>query len=253
LSDGRKKSGSILRVLSQSVVFSPNSKSLACEDLALSEIAGINWPTYPHKNRAAEFAGTAFVGAVLTPFFLAHGVASTFRQIAPPLHPITGEWESNQPSRSGFKSEFVFTRSTVRHSEIEVRRGRYHVEGERLQLALDGAPEEVTSFHFNCGDLVLDNHADKFYAPSALPPSVPIVGAWRTKDFSLDLNPDGTFVEQTTKTREGSFEQTGRSIRIHWHGGEEWTAEIKRHHMALNAGGAITTYRYIPPAFAIDL
>jgi len=102
LSDGRKKSGSILRVLSQSVVFSPNSKSLACEDLALSEIAGINWPTYPHKNRAAEFAGTAFVGAVLNPFFWHTALLPHFDRSRRPC--IRSPENGNRISRHGAAS-----------------------------------------------------------------------------------------------------------------------------------------------------
>jgi hypothetical protein len=178
----------------------------------------------------------------------------------PPQRPLRGEWESIHRSRAGVKSTLDFEGSTVQHSEVILKQGRYHVDRDRLYMIFDGEPETSMPFHFNCGELILDSPPRKLMSVWTTPQGVfaPIVGKWSSAGSVLDLEPDGSFQERREELRKGTFQMTAKSVRIHWTdsegpGGGEWSAQIKHRHLMVSVGGMTTEYRYVPPRFVTDL
>ncbi len=261
LSDGRNEDGRIVRVTDQFVTFVTNRKPPGCENVELSKVAAVFWHPASKRISSSELGSAVYLGAVLSPFFVIHEAADPFRRMFPPLRPPRGEWESIRPSPGGEKSSLYFDGETVKHREVTVKQGRYHVEENRLHMMFDGEPERVTQFRFNCAELILDSPPAKFYSVSAAPhrASPPIVAEWHTSSGSvLDLRPDGILEERKEEHRNGTFEMTTKGVKIHWTdsqgpGGEDWSAQIKHRHVLVRIGSVTTEYRYVPPGFATDL
>ena len=259
--DGRTQKGRIVRVTDRFIAFETSIRPPACENVELSKVAAVQW--LPGAGDSA--AQVALLGALLAPFYVGNAVADPFKRISPPLKPLRGSWVLNGPSRGALKSSLVFAdvrkgdRATVQYRTITSKRGRWSVEHDLLHLTFDGEPDLVSSFHFDCGELILDNPPNKFREGSdrkrATPP---IVGYWLTSNYHLDLKPDGSVIEQKWEVRKGTFENTSTSVKMHWvdstgPGGAEWVAPIKHRHILVSVGGVMTEYHYVPPGILVDL
>jgi len=128
----------------QFIAFQTNTRPAACENVELSKIATIQWfPTPGEAGAGSRAAEGLFLRAILAPFYIGDAIADPFKRISPPLKPLRGPWE------------------------------------RLLRMTFDGEPDSVTAFHFDCGELILDNPETKFREWSdrkrATPP---IVGDW---------------------------------------------------------------------------
>jgi hypothetical protein len=258
--DGRTQKGRVVRVTDQFIAFETNIRPPVCENVEVSKVAAVQWFRSPGGAGAGTRAAEAvYLGAVLAPFYVGNAVSNPLKRISPPLKPLRGLWELNGLSRGALKSSLVFKGNTVQYQTITAKRGRWSVERDRLRLTFDGEPDSVSSFHFDCGELVLDNPTSKFRESSdrkrATPP---IVGDWRRSNYSLNLKSDGTVTEQKADVLNGTFENNATSVKMHWTnstgpGGVEWIAQIKHRHILVSVGGVLMEYHYIPPGIELDL
>jgi hypothetical protein len=258
--DGRTQRGRIVRVTDQFIAFETNIRPPVCENVELSKVAGVQWLRTPGEGSAgSRAAGIVFVGAILAPFYVGHAAADPFKRISPPMRPLSGSWERNGPSRGGLKSSLVFRGNTVQYRAITGKRGRWSVERGLLRLTFDGEPDWVTSFHFDCGELILDNPTSKFREVSdrhrATPP---IVGDWQGSEYTLNLKSDGSVTKQKAEVRNGTFENNATSVKMHWTdstglGGADWIAQIKHRHIWVSVAGVFMEYHYVPPGIELDL
>jgi hypothetical protein len=128
------------------------------------------------------------------------------------------------------------------------------VEHDKLHLMLDGEPEWIGNFHFECEELVLDDPHQVFRVWDNRGHAVaPIVGEWHGHNLSLNLQADGSLAEQKFVVRKGTFENTSTSVKTHWSdstepGGEEWIAQIKDRRIVVTVSGATTKYHFVPPS-----
>ncbi len=260
--DGRKQKGRILRVTDQFIAFQTDFRPPACQNVELSEIAGVKFfhargepGTGPD---VANVVGGVFLIAFLVPYMVADAVAEPLRQT--PLKPVRGTWEASGPSHGHLMSSLEFTGNKVVYRTTVQKRGRWSVERGELHLAVDGEPEWITSFHFECEELVLDNPAEKFREwRNRSHPAAPIVGDWHGRRTRLTIEPDGSLVEEKDIVREGTFQNSSTSVNMHWAdsagpGGAEWAAQIAHRHIMVSIGGATTEYHYLKPSFVeLDL
>jgi hypothetical protein len=258
--DGRTQKGRIVRVTDQFIAFETNIRPPVCESVELSKVAAVQWFRTPGEGGAgSRAAGVVFLGAILAPFYVGNAAADPFKRISPPLNPLRGSWELNGPSRGALKSSLVFKGKTVEYRTITGKRGRWSVERDLLRLTFDGEPDSVTSFHFDCGELILDNPTSKLREGSDRKRATqPIVGDWHGSRYKLNLKSDGTVIEQKGEVRNGTFENSATSVKMHWTdstgpGGAEWIAQIKHRHILVSVGGVLMEYHYVPPGIQLDL
>jgi hypothetical protein len=262
--DGRTEQGRIVRVTDQFIAFWRNTRPATCENVELSKVAAVQWLRTTGERGAGSHAAeraaeVAYVGAILAPFYVGNAVANPFKRISPPLNPPYGSWESSGPSPGGLKSSLVFMGYDVLYRTTAGKRGRWSVDQNQLRLMFDGEPASVTPFHFDCGELILDDPTRKFRESSNRKRATsPIVGDWHGSSHHLDLKPDGSVTEEKSEVRKGSFENSGTSVKMHWHdstgpGGAEWIAQIKHRHIVVNVGGVLMEYHYVPPGLELDL
>ena len=178
--------------------------------------------------------------------------------MSPPLKPLRGIWEAGDPAGGGSRLEF--TGDSVSYAATTDQRGRWAVEEDRLRLTLEGEPESVRPFHFDCGTLVLENPVIKF-GPLIHPreATAPVVGDWQSwngadSNYSLNLKSDGSFTARKGEIRKGTFENTATSVKMRWTnatgpGGAEWIAQIQDKHILISLDGGTTEYHYVPPKF----
>ena len=260
--DGLREDGRIVRVTDQFVTF--EMKPSSCENIELSKIAAVRWLGTASNRRvsngpASEFGGTILLGAVLVPYLAGYAIADPFRRMSPPLQPLRGTWEAVAQSRDGNTSSMKFKGSTVEGHFTTVREGHYSVSQDQLHMTLNGEPETVIHFHFNCTELILDGPAGTlglWKAPIHF--SEPIVGEWGNQRLTLNFKPDGSFEERKKEVRRGTFEQTAAGLKIHWTdgqglGSQEWNAQIKHRHIVVHLAGVVMEYRYVPQGPEIDL
>ncbi len=182
---------------------------------------------------------------VLAPAFAVSVIADPFERLSPPLKPLSDSWAARD-------SKLEFSGNTVKYQKITRKRGHWSVETNRLHLVVEGEPETVIPFHFDCAALYLDDRAAKLSAGGQPPhASPPIVGDWFQQGTRLSIRPDGTFAEEDTETRDGTFTNTATSLTIRWNtptgpGGTEWVAPIHHRHIVLSIGCVTTQYHYVP-------
>jgi hypothetical protein len=260
--DGRKQKGHILRVTDQFIAFQTDFRRSACTNVELSEIADVKFFHAPGEPGAgsdvANVVEGVFLVAFLAPFMVADAVAELFRQT--PLKPLRGTWEASGPSHGHLSSRLEFTGNKVVYRTTIRKLGRWSVERGEVHLAVDGEPEWITSFHFECEELVLDNPAERFWERrNRSHPAAPIVGDWHGRQTRLTIEPDGSLVEEKDMVREGTFQNSSTSVSMHWAdstgpGGAEWAAQIAHRHIVVSIGGATTEYHYLKPSFVeLDL
>lgn len=251
--DGQLQGGRIVRVTDRFVAFQPDVRLSGCRNLQLSEIDSIKWLRAPGTGHVLKDAPemalfTVFVAAVT----IADAVAYPFERLSPPLKPLSDSWVARD-------SSLEFRGDGVKYQRMTRKRGHWSVEANRLHLVVEGEPETVVPFHFDCGAVVLDNHAAVFRDFSQPSPArEPIIGDWDLRGERLNIRPDGTFSEEDTETREGTFTNTTSSVTIQWKdstgpGGAQWVAPIRHHHIVISVGGVTTEYHYVPPGPDIDL
>jgi hypothetical protein len=255
---GRTQKGRILRVTDQFIAFETSQRPRACENVELSEIAAVQSLHTPGEPGAgSHVADVLLFSAFLAPFYVADAIANPFKRISPPIKPLRGSWEGGG-SRGIPESSLEFTGGTVRYRTTTSKRGRWRVEHGKLHLTLDGEPEWIGSFHFECGELVLDNPLEVFREwGNRSHATAPVVGDWHGNDFWLNLKADGSLAEQKFWVREGTFENTSTSVRMQWNdstgpGGAEWIAQIKHRRIVVSVSGVTRKYHYVPP-FELDL
>jgi hypothetical protein len=260
--DGRKQKGRFLRVTNEFIAFQTDFRRSACENVALSEIADVKYFRAPGEPGAgsdvARVVGGVFLMAFLVPYVVADAVAEPFRQT--PLKPLRGTWEASGPSDGHVGSSLDFTGNKVVYRTTIRKRGRWSIERGELHLAVDGEPEWITSFHYECEELVLDNPAEKFREwGNRSRPAGPIVGDWHGRQTRLTIDLDGRLFEEKDVVRDGTFQNTSASVNMHWAdstgpGGTEWTAQIAHRHIVVSIGGATTEYHDLKPSFVnLDL
>jgi hypothetical protein len=255
--DGLREDGRIVRVTDQFVTL--ETKPSSCENIELSKIAAVRWLGTTDSRSATDFGGTVLLGAILAPQFAGYAIADPFRRISPPLQPLRGTWETVAQSRGGDISSMEFKGSTVEGHFTTVREGHYSVAQDQLHMTLDGEPETVIHFRFNCTELILDGPAGTlglWKAPIHF--SEPIMGEWGNQRLTLNFKPDGSFEERKKEVRKGTFEQTAAGLKIHWTdgqgpGGQEWNAHIEHRHIIIRIGSAVAEYRYVPSGPELDL
>ena len=258
--DGRTQKGRIVRVTDQFIAFETNVRPAACENVELSKVAAVHWFRTPGEGGAGSRAAEGvFLGAILAPFYIGNAVTDPFKRISPPLKPLRGYWEFSGPSAGVLKRSLVFTDNTVQYRAITSKRGRWSVEQDLLHLTFDGEPESVTSFHFDCGELILNNPTSAFRESSDRKRATsPIVGDWHGSNYNLDLKSDGRATEQRWEARKGTFENRVATVKMHWTdstapGGAEWIAEIKHRHILVSVGGVLMEFHYVPPGIELEL
>jgi hypothetical protein len=260
--DGRKQKGRILRVTDQFIAFKTDFHPSACKNVELSEIAGVKFFHAPREpgegSDVANVLGGVFLVVFLVPYVVADAVAEPFRQT--PLKPLRGTWEASGPSHGNLRSSLEFTGNKVVYRTTIREQGRWSVERGELHLAVDGEPEWMIPFHFECEELVLDNPAEYFREwGNRSHPAAPIVGDWHGRQTRLTIEPDGSWVEEKDMVREGTFQNSSTSVNMHWAdsagpGGAEWAAQIAHRHIVISIGGATTEYHYLKPSFVeLDL
>lgn len=264
LADGGTETGSILRVTDQFVVFMKSAKPAACEDVDLSRITAVKWLKSSGRSpNAAEMVAIDVVAVpFIVPFYAGHTIANLFRKASPPLKPLRGVWEPGRPAQGALASRLEFTGGTVSYVTTTSKRGRWAAEQDRLRLTFEGGPESVSPFHFDCGDLVLENPVIRFR--SLIYPkqgTAPVLGNWESwsdahSNYNLNLKRDGSFTEQKREIRKGTFENTATSVKMRWTdttgpGDAEWIAQIQDKHIVLSVGGETIEYRYVPPKFEL--
>jgi hypothetical protein len=251
--DGRIQRGRVVRVTDRFVAFATNERPLVCADLELSEIDSVQWlPVKGQGNPVSDALEGGLLAVLITPFFVVSVVANRFERISPPLEPLHDSWVARD-------SSLEFQGNTVKYRKITRKRGHWSVEADRLHLVVDGEPETVVPFHFDCGALVLDNHAavfQEFHQPSRA--MEPIIGDWNRAGMRLSIRPDGSFSEGDAEIRSGTFTNTTSSVTIQWTdstgpGGAQWVAPIRHRHIVISIGGVTTEYHYVPPGQDIDL
>ena len=252
LVDGTAQEGRVKRVTDEFIAFE-HYKPLACEDVELSNITAVQWLQSPRQPGArARMADVIFGGAILAPFAGVDAIADAFKGLSPPLKPLRGSWEIRE-RRGAPTSILEFEGNTVQDRTYRTREGRWSIEQNQLHMVLDGEPESVTPFHFECGELVLDHPAGKLQdAMRRSRASAPIIGIWAGTNFHLRIMPDGTLVEQKWEVRKGTFKSSTTEVKMHWSdssglGGSEWIAQIKHHHIVVRIGGVTIVYRYVLP------
>jgi hypothetical protein len=189
--------------------------------------------------------------AVFLPFFVADAVVEPFKRVSPPMRPLRGTWESGG-SRAMPKGSLEFTGDTVKCRSMTSKRGHWSAENGRLHLTWDGEPEWVGRFHFECGNLVVENPSEVFTASNGSQVTAPIVSDWYRNDHYLNLKPDGSVTEQKFWTRSGTFENSSTGVRMHWTdstgpGGGEWIAQIKHRRIIVSVSGVTAKFHYKPP------
>ena len=97
-----------------------------------------------------------FLTALLTPFVIEYAIADPIRRISPPLKPLRGSWKSSR----AFKSSLEFMGNEVQYRATTRKGGRWSVNAMNFTWR-DAEPELITRFHFQCGELVLDNPVKK--------------------------------------------------------------------------------------------
>jgi hypothetical protein len=248
--DGQTQKGRILRVTDQFIAFETNQRPRACENVALSEIAAVQSLRTPGEPGIGTYVAEVFyLGVFLGPFFVADAVAYPFKRISPPMKPLSGSWEGGVPN-----SSLQFTGQKVQYRTTTNKRGRWLVEHDKLHLMLNGEPEWVGRFHFECGELVMDDPREEFReSGNPKPARAPIVGDWAGRKVRLNLKSDGSVAEEKSVVRYGTFENTSTSVKIHWAdstgpGGAEWVAPIEHRRMVVSIGGVTTKYHFAPPS-----
>jgi hypothetical protein len=258
--DGRSQEGQVVRVTNQFIAFSTIRKPKVCEIVALSEIAEVQPLKKPGEAGAGSYVAMAVLfGVIFAPFAAADVISNPFKRMSPPKKPLRGLWE-NRGSRRIPQSSLEFIGDTIQYRSRASRRGRWSVENGKLHLMLDGEIERISLFHFQCGELVLDNSREVFREWSNRSrATAPILGDWHGVNVWLNLKGDGTLVEEKFSVRRGTFENTSSSVRMHWTdslgpGGPEWTADIKHRRIVVSINGVATKYHYVPPSiFNLDL
>ncbi len=258
--DGRSQMGRIVRVTDQFIAFETSIRPAVCEDVELSKTAAVQWLRTSGKGAgASDAAVTVLLGAVLVPSYIGNAFANPFKRISPPLKPLSGSWELTGSPGGAIERSLDFAGNTVQYRTITSKRGRWSVERDLLHLRFDGEPESVTSFHFDCGELILENPTSKFRDWSTHKrATLPIVGDWRGSNYNLDLAPDGVVTAKKFELLKGTFQNTATSLTIHWTdartpAGAEWIAQIKNRNILVNVRGVPMRYHYVPPGLQLDL
>jgi hypothetical protein len=251
--DGQTQKGRILRVTDQFIAFETSQSPRVCENVDWSQIVAVQPSPSPGQSGAGSYSvGLLLYGVLFAPFLIADVIAHPFYRPSPPLKPLGGSWRGSE-GRGLSKSSLEFSAGTVHYRTTTRKRGRWVVEHDRLHLTFDGEPEWISRFHFECGELVLGDPREVFNDWNNLrPATAPIVGDWHRRDVRLNLQPGGGAVEEESGVRDGTFENTSTSVKIHWTdstgpGGEEWIAQIKHRHIVVNVNGVTTKYHYEPP------
>jgi hypothetical protein len=251
--DGRIQTGRVVRVTDRFIAFATNERPLVCADLELSEIDSVKWlPVKGQGNSVSNALEAGLFAALIAPVFIVSAIADPFERLSPPLKPLRDSWVARD-------STLEFRGTTVKYRRITRKRGHWSVDTDRLHMAVEGDSETVIPFHFDCGALVLNNHAADFHDFSQ--PSharEPIIGDWNQQGMWFSIRPDGSFTEEDTETRSGTFTNTTSSVTIQWKdsagpGGAQWVAPIRHRHIVLSIGGVTTEYHYVPPGPDIDL
>ena len=261
LSDGRTQEGRIRRVTDEFVALETNPRpNKLCENIARSRVAELRWLPTPGTNPTAKDAGAAvLIGAFLGIAYAENAVSNPFRRIAPPLNPPRGSWELRGSSRDSFTSSLEFKRNTVEYRTTTRKRGGWSVERNLLRLKIDGEPDRLTPFRFDCGELILDNPASRLTDIGNHKHAVaPLVGEWHGSNYGLTLEANGNAIEQGWSVRKGTFETNKASVKMRWSdsggaGGPEWIAEIKDRYILVSIGGVLMKYHYVPPGIQLDL
>lgn len=255
--NGRKQKGRILRVTDQFIAFETDFRRSACKNVELSQIADVKFfpgPGHPGPgSEVGNVVGGVFLVAFLAPFMVADAIAEPFRQT--PLKPLRGTWQSGGASHDPLYSTLEFTGNKVVYRRTIRKRGRWSVEDGDLHLVVDGEPGRITSFHFECAELVLDNPAEEFREwGNRSHPAAAIVGDWHGRQTRLTIEPDGSLVEEKDMVRKGTFQNSSTSANMIWDdstgpGGAEWTAQIVHRHVVVSVGGTKTEYHHLKPSF----
>jgi len=254
--DGRIEKGILLRVTNKFVALQPLPRTAACEDIPLSEVAAWRWLPLPGR-KISDVAKKPLWMIAFAPGLIAEVVAEPFRKISPPLNPLRGEWEVVGGSRGGTKGSLNFRGATVKYRGSISTAGRWWNDEGKLHLAIGGTPERVTSFHFQCDNLVLDDTSEQLNAGNrASLGSSPILGDWGHGGMWLTLHGDGVLEEHQIIEREGSFQNTSTSVTIHWSdasgpGGGKWVANIRHGRIVVVIGGVETEFHYVPSPWIV--
>lgn len=232
--------GTIQRVTTRFVTFF--TESGACENIDMKNLIDVEPYPKATTNHGTDFLGDLVFVAVLAPFVLAAAAAEPFRSLFPPMHPLSGIWESDNHSPENLYFSLNHVSGVV---TTMVRRGRYSVDQGKVRLTSESGTEVMIPFRFDCSFLRLDGGRMSLNPPFSRV-TEPIVGEWHDANRILSFKPDGTFAETKSESRGGTFEMFAEGATIRWANKEEWTARIKRRHLEIVDDGAVVKYRYHP-------
>jgi hypothetical protein len=251
---GQTQTGRIVRVTDQFIAFETSQRPRVCENVELSEVGAVRSLRTPGEPGIAAYVADAlYLGVFLGPFYAADAIAYPFKRISPPMKPLRGSWERGG-SGGVPKSSLDFMGSAVRYRTTISKRGRWLVEQDKLHLTLDGEPEWISGFHFECEELVLDSPREAFRERgNRSHAAAPIVGDWNGRNFRLNIGLDGSAAEEESVDRSGTVENTPTRMRIHWAdstgpGREEWIAHLEHRRIVVSVSGVTTTYHFVPPS-----
>jgi hypothetical protein len=260
--DGTRSEGMVIRVTDQFVTFQPAPfMPGACENIELSRIAGIDWPSGSGGFRNAVFS-LLWLLAPLAPIL---GGAS--EGTATPSNPMLGNWESvrtQTPGRidiDGLEFRPVMPGAGFRYSgfvtrmSVVIQRGTYRVDGGTLHLnQLGGGLDDIVPVGFECDALiaVTSTRAYKLKSTGDQPrrASPPIVGRWvessEGSQTDWDYKPDGTYEQKSVdSSKTGIFAKTKKGVKVTFGSGatEDWEVHVNRGHLFISIGGNVTEYK----------